>query len=94
MAADEPQRPISTQDRPHAPIVYFEGAATCSHMNGLGRITLSAALQLPESDGISVRTELVATAYLRSNIQGMIELRNQINTLLLLLQPPETAAKN
>jgi hypothetical protein len=79
---------ITVGDMPHSPMVYFENAPAFGYINGLCRITLSAQV-IVMADGQPVGHEVVV-AYLRSNVQGMTNLRDAINGVLLAAAPTET----
>ena len=94
MTADDTPTLPTAVDRPHAPIVYFEIAPTFGHMNGMISVTLCSSVQLPEPDGVKVRNDMVAVAYLRSNIEGARLLRDALDKALLAAQPTDTVAQN
>ena len=78
---------MTVVDGIHAPFIYFEEAPALGYINGLIRVTLSA----PDATLISgvVTAKQVVTAYLRTNVQGALALRDAINAALLLAQPVE-----
>ena len=78
---------MTVVDGVHAPFIYFEEAPALGSSNGLIRVTLSA----PDATlvGGVVSSRQVVTAYLRTNIQGALALRNAIDAALLMASPVE-----
>jgi hypothetical protein len=76
--------PVS--DTPHAPFIFYEGASTFGHTNGVINLTLSASRTCVGPDG-AVKNDLVVVAYLRGNLQAALSLREAIDKALLLSAP-------
>ena len=68
------------------PIVYFDRAPSVDHTNGVIGITLTTMGYLPNGTESVVPIANVA-AHLKCSIQAAVELRNAINSALLLAQP-------
>ena len=86
--------PISESGSANAPFIYFEGAPTFGHMNGIIRITLEATRIYPGPSEGTVAAERVLVAHLRMNIPAARALRKAVDGALLLATPPETQSKN
>jgi hypothetical protein len=97
--ADNPEtRPhegaiIPVSDVPHAPFIFYEGAAALGFTNGVVNLTLSANRTLIGADGATVNDQVV-TAYLRGNILAAISLRDAIDKALLLAAPTQEGKAN
>jgi hypothetical protein len=80
----------------HAPFLYFEGAPTFGHLNGIIRVTLEATRDLPtgQHPSATVGTDRVLVAHLRGNIQAFLALRAAIDGALLLANPAPTRTQN
>jgi hypothetical protein len=76
---------IPASDVPHAPFIFYEGAAAFGFTNGVVNITLAANRTWVGPDG--VMNEQVVVAYLRGNIQAALNLRQAIDRALLLAAP-------
>jgi hypothetical protein len=76
---------IPVSDVPHAPFIFYDGAASFGHANGIIAITLGASRTWTGPDGL--KSDLVVTAYLRGNIQAARSLRDALNSVLLLATP-------
>ncbi len=96
----EPDRPkspapdaavISVADIPHAPFVFYEGAPSFGHVNGIINITLAAGRSWVGPDGKIVNDHVV-TAYLRGNVVAAINLRDSLDKAILLAQQTTGAA--
>ncbi len=68
----------------HAPFLYFENAPTFANLNGIIRITLEAARDMPTPGGSGVTTDRVIVAHLRMNTQAAQALKAAIEGALLL----------
>jgi len=68
------------------PVVYFDRAPSVDHTHGVIGITLTTVGYLPNTNGSVVPVASVA-AHLKCSMQAAIELRNAINSALLLAQP-------
>ena len=64
---------IPVGDSPHAPFIFYEGASTFDHVNGVIIITLSATRTWAGPEGVV--SEQVVMAYLRGNIRAALNLR-------------------
>ena len=69
-----------------APFVYFEEAPNFGVMNGVCHISLATYRHTRTNDGI--KTDLVAVASLRGNVQSFLALKGAIDSALLLAAPP------
>jgi hypothetical protein len=78
---DAPSK-ITISDTGLAPFIFFEGAPSFGNNNGVVNITLAANRHLLK-DGL-VASDVVAVGYLRCNIPAAVELRNAIDSALLL----------
>ena len=78
---------FTTKDVGLASVVYFDGAPTFAHNNGIITVTLAVGRHLSKADG-GVDTDVVAVAYLKSSVAAAIDLRDAINQALLLAAPP------
>jgi hypothetical protein len=76
---------IPVSDIPHAPFIFYEGAAAMGHANGVINITLAASRTWIGSEGAV--TDQVVTAYLRGNVQAVLSLRAAIDNALLMAAP-------
>lgn len=70
------------------PIIYFDGAPSLSHLNGVIGITLTVTGNVPTADGNIIQVASVA-AHLKCNIPAAMALREALNSALLLAQPVE-----
>ena len=77
--------PIS--ERP-MPVIYFDGAPSLSHLNGIIGVTLMVTGNLPTSDGQIVQCASIV-AHLKCNIPAAMQLRGALDSALLLAQPVE-----
>jgi hypothetical protein len=77
----------------HAPIVFFDNAATLAHFQGVVAVSLSA-ITWQQTDGPGPRIEQMMVAHLRTTVQGAISLRDAINSALLLAAPAKSEASN
>jgi hypothetical protein len=96
--ADKPEaRPenvpiISIHDTPHAPFIFYEVAPAFGFTNGVVNITLSANRTHIGPNG-AVVNEQVVVAYLRGNVPAALNLKQAIDSALLLAAPtPEGKA--
>lgn len=83
---DTPAKSVPIIDAPHAPFVYYEGAAALGFSVGVVNITLAANRTWIGEDGAV--NEQVVTAYLRGSIPAALSLRAAIDAALLLAQAP------
>lgn len=75
-----------------APVIYFEGAPTFSIVPGVGRVTLETFIMSPGENGSIVWTRRVV-AHLRGNAIAFAALRDAINAMEGMLQPPPSDPK-
>jgi hypothetical protein len=69
-------------------VVYFDGAPSISHMNGIIGVTLVVTGNVPLSDkGVANVASVVA--HLKCNIPAAMALRDSLSSALLLAQPVE-----
>jgi hypothetical protein len=70
------------------PIVYFDGAPTFSHFNGVIGVTLTVTGHVPNAEG---GADICAStvAFLKCNIRAAMTLRAALDSALLLAQPVE-----
>jgi hypothetical protein len=83
--ADNPQiqpTKITVTDTGLAPYIFFEGAPNFGFANGVVNVTLAAGRHLLK-EGVAV-TDFVAVGYLRCNAVAAAELRNALDSALLL----------
>ena len=78
----------------HAPFLYFEGAPSFGHINGVIRVTLTASRDMPALDAPNPRSDDVVVAHLRMNYQAARSLKAALEGALLLAAPAQTQAKN
>lgn len=91
MEADD-DAPILT-DRDGAPIIYFDGVSPFGFYNGIVHLTLGAYKHIPIGHGPDeIRADLVATAFLRCNVEAAIALRDALDAALLMAAPVEGEA--
>jgi hypothetical protein len=91
-AAEAEDDPILT-DRDGAPIIYFDGVGPYGRYNGIVHMTLGAYKHVPTGPGEDdVRADLVATAFLRCNVEGAMALRDALDAALLMAAPVEGEA--
>jgi hypothetical protein len=89
---DDGDEPILT-DRDHAPIIYFDGVSPFGFYNGIVHLTLGAYKHVPTGHGSDeIRADLVATAFLRCNVEAAIALRDALDAALLMAAPVEGEA--
>jgi hypothetical protein len=79
--------PPTVQDVNGAPFIYFDEAPTLGCGNGVLNITLGCYRNLCTKEG--VKTDMVAVAYLRCNLEGALALRAAIDKALLMAAPLE-----
>ena len=88
----EEDGPILT-DRDGAPIIYFDGVSPFGFYNGIVHLTLGAYKHIPIGHGPDeIRADLVATAFLRCNVEAAIALRDALDAALLMAAPVEGEA--
>ena len=78
----------------HAPFLYFENAPAFGHVNGIIRVTLTAARDMPVNNEPGVMADNVVVAHLRMNINAALALKFAIEGALLLANPAPTETKN
>ena len=83
---------IPVSDTSHAPFIFYEGARTSGHTNGVINVTLAAHRTWVGPNGI-VNDEVVV-AYLRGSIQAALSLRHAIDNALLLATPTQEGKAN
>jgi hypothetical protein len=83
---------ISAIASSHAPFLYFEAAPTAAHLNGIIRVTLTAARDLPML-GVPGRDHVIV-AHLRMNIPAALALKATLESVLLLAQPALSETRN
>jgi hypothetical protein len=89
---DDEEGPILS-DRDHAPIIYFDGVSPFGFYNGVVHLTLGAFKHIPIGRGSDeIRADLVATAFLRCNVEAAIALRDALDAALLMAAPIEGEA--
>jgi hypothetical protein len=76
----------------HAPIIFFDGAPTMGHYNGVAHITLAAMRFLPGPD--RVIADNVIVAHLRMNMPALMALKDAIAKIELLAEPVPEGKKN
>jgi hypothetical protein len=81
---------ITVTDTGIAPYIFFEGAASFGFVNGIVNVTLAAGRHLLK-DGVPV-SDVVAVAYLRCNVMAATDLRNALDSAILLAAKPEGGA--
>jgi hypothetical protein len=84
---------IPVSDVPHAPFIFYEGAAALGFTNGVVNLTLSANRTWIGANGATINDQVV-TAYLRGNISAAINLRDAIDKALLLATPTQEGKAN
>lgn len=70
------------------PVVYFDGATSLSHMNGIIGVTLTVTGNLPSPPN-SINICAAVVAHLKCNIPAARSLVAALNSALLLAQPVE-----
>lgn len=95
--ADNPDKPdqvaptkITVTDPGVAPYIFFEGAPNFGFNNGIVNVTLAATRHLLRDGAPS--SDIVAVAYLRCNALAALELRNALDSALLLATKTEGTA--
>ena len=92
LEAAQDDGPILT-DRDGAPIIYFDGVSPFGFYNGIVHLTLGAYKHIPIGHGPDdIRADLVATAFLRCNVEAAIALRDALDAALLMAAPVEGEA--
>lgn len=76
---------IVVTDPGNAPIIFFDGVPNFGTANGIVNITLAANRHMLQGD--SVETDVIATAFLRCNVQAAMNLRDAIDKALLIGAP-------
>lgn len=84
-----PSAAVKLVHDPHgAAIVYFDGASPYGHYNGIFHFTLWAHRFLPIGSGQNdVKDDLVSVCCLRTNLQGLLDLRRAIDGAILAATP-------
>jgi hypothetical protein len=77
---------IPVNDVPHAPFIFYEAVPVSGHTNGVINLTLSATRTYIGPDG-AAKNDVVVVAYLRSNIQAAVNLRQALDAALLMAAP-------
>ena len=90
--ADKPDKPaqvrkVTITDAGIAPFLFFEGAPNFGFRSGVVNVTLVAARHIIKEGAAS--SDIVAVAYLRCTIPAAIELRNALDSALLLATKTE-----
>jgi hypothetical protein len=85
-------RGVSVKDAMNAPVVYFEGAANFGCNNGIANVTLAAARYLATDEG-GVAMDVIAVAHLRCSISAAADLRNALDSAILLGSPAGDGGK-
>jgi hypothetical protein len=85
-----PPAKITVSDPGIAPYIFFEGAASFGFLNGIVNVTLAAGRHLLK-DGTPI-SDVVAVAHLRCNVVAATDLRNALDSALLLAAKPEGGA--
>jgi hypothetical protein len=80
------ERGISAIASAHAPFLYFENAPAFAHLNGIIRVTLEAARDIPLT-AENVTYDRVIVAHLRMNIPAARSLMAALQGALLLATP-------
>jgi hypothetical protein len=95
--ADKPDKPdqitpakVTVTDVGIAPYIFFEGVPTFGFNNGIVNVTLAATRHLLK-EGLPA-SNVVAVAYLRCNPLAAMELRNALDSALLLAAKTEQTA--
>ena len=95
--ADNPDKPeqvapakITVTDTGIAPYIFFEGVPTFGFNNGIVNVTLAATRHLLK-EGLPA-SDVVAVAYLRCSALAAMELRNVLDSALLLAAKTEQTA--
>jgi hypothetical protein len=71
------------------PIVYFDGAPSLSHLNGIIGVTLTVTGNVPDGgDGVHVCASVVA--HLKCSIPAAVALKAALEDALLLARPVES----
>ena len=78
---------IVIKDTYHAPVVYFDGAPNFGNNSGIINIPLVMGRHLAAGDHLE--SDIVVVAHLRCSIAAAIDLRNALNSALLLGAPTE-----
>jgi hypothetical protein len=71
------------------PIVYFDGAPTVSHLNGVIGVTLTVTSNVPMGGGGQIKVVASIAAHLKCNIPAARSLKTALENALLLAQPTE-----
>ena len=70
------------------PVIYFDGAPTLSHLNGVIGVTLTVTANVPTgNDGVAIVASVAA--FLKCSIPAAQALRAALDSALLLAQPVE-----
>jgi hypothetical protein len=77
-----PSAKLTVSDPASAPFIFFEGTPSFGNNNGVVNITLAANRHLLKDGAVS--SDAVAVAYLRCNVAAAVELRNALDSALLL----------
>jgi hypothetical protein len=85
-----PPTKVTVTDPGIAPYIFFEGAATFGFSNGIVNVTLAAGRHLLK-EGTPI-SDVVAVAHLRCNVAAATDLRNALDSALLLAAKPEGSA--
>jgi hypothetical protein len=70
-------------DEANAPVIFFDNVPVFNNYNGVIGLTLSVNRSLPDNKGGIIHDQVVI-AFLRSNIQGAMALRQAIDDAMLL----------
>jgi hypothetical protein len=84
------QNGISAVASANAPFLFFDDARAVGYYNGVIRVTLCAARDLPTAAGIGI--DWAVTGHLRMSIPAARALRDAIDSALLLATPAATAS--
>jgi len=76
-----------------APVVYFDHAPSVDHTHGVIGITLATVGYLPNGNDVAAVPAASVAAHLKCSFQAAIELRNAIDSALLLAQPAVNQAR-
>jgi hypothetical protein len=85
-----PAQKLTITDTGIAPYIFFEGAPSFGFANGIVNVTLAASRHLMK-DGV-VASDVVAVAHLRCNAIAALELRNALDSAILLATKTEGTA--
>lgn len=83
---------VSAIGSANAPFIYFENAPAFGHVNGIVRVTLEAARDMPV--GNTVAFDRVIVGHLRMNVQAARSLIAALQGALLLAEKGPSEAKN